>query len=412
MIKKNLILLSLILTMSANTTPIFANSINEKLSNNTVYFDEISIANKTLNTLKKQQNKQLKEIESKQVEVDTLFYNKSSAEKNQKETKKRAEKATEDYNKTLNKLENAKELFTNNQNTILHLKNKITQNPTKDTVKEISTLKFKQIKQAKIVTDLESSVNTQAVVTKLTTEKTQKNEYKIDNLQKEYESKSTELSDSFENKAEIKQEINNINITVQDSQKKALELKKNSFDLDEESRKEKEEKYRLPTDEELKLIIAENERRKAEEDEAARLAAEEAARIEAEKKAQEEALKKAIGQSIADAALSKIGAPYVWGAQGPNTFDCSGLVWWACKQAGIYFDRTTAAGLSQMGTQISYSQLQPGDIITMNTLGYTSHVVIYIGNSQVVHAPQTGDVVKITSITPTKWNIVNCVRLY
>ena len=395
MIKKNLILLSLILTMSANTTPIFANSINEKLSNNTVYFDEISIANKTLDTLKKQQNKQLKEIESKQVEVDTLFYNKSSAEKNQKETKKRAEKATEDYNKTLNKLENAKELFTNNQNTILHLKNKITQNPTKDTVK-----------------DLESSVNTQAVVTKLTTEQTQKNEYKIDNLQKEYESKSTELSDSFENKAEIKQEINNINITVQDSQKKALELKKNSFDLDEESRKEKEEKYRLPTDEELKLIIAENERRKAEEAEAARLAAEEAARIEAEKKAQEEALKKAIGQSIADAALSKIGAPYVWGAQGPNTFDCSGLVWWACKQAGIYFDRTTAAGLSQMGTQISYSQLQPGDIITMNTLGYTSHVVIYIGNSQVVHAPQTGDVVKITSITPTKWNIVNCVRLY
>ena len=294
MIKKNLILLSLILTMSANTTPIFANSINEKLSNNTVYFDEISIANKTLDTLKKQQNKQLKEIESKQVEVDTLFYNKSSAEKNQKETKKRAEKATEDYNKTLNKLENAKELFTNNQNTILHLKNKITQNPTKDTVKEISTLKFKQIKQAKIVTDLESSVNTQAVVTKLTTEQTQKNEYKIDNLQKEYESKSTELSDSFENKAEIKQEINNINITVQDSQKKALELKKNSFDLDEESRKEKEEKYRLPTDEELKLIIAENERRKAEEAEAARLAAEEAARIEAEKKAQEEALKKAI----------------------------------------------------------------------------------------------------------------------
>ena len=142
------------------------------------------------------------------------------------------------------------------------------------------------------------------------------------------------------------------------------------------------------------------------------MAAEEAARIESVKKAQEEALKKAIGQSIADAALSKIGAPYVWGAQGPNTFDCSGLVWWACKQAGIYFDRTTAAGLSQMGTQISYSQLQPGDIITMNTLGYTSHVVIYIGNSQVVHAPQTGDVVKITSITPTKWNIVNCVRLY
>lgn len=78
--------------MSANTTPIFANSINEKLSNNTVYFDEISIANKTLDTLKRQQNKQLKEIESKQVEVDTLFYNKSSAEKIKKKLKKERKK--------------------------------------------------------------------------------------------------------------------------------------------------------------------------------------------------------------------------------------------------------------------------------------------------------------------------------
>ena len=81
MIKKNLILLSLILTMSANTTPIFANSINEKLSNNTVYFDEISIANKTLDTLKKQQNKQLKEIESKsQIDSLTQIYNRKGFE--------------------------------------------------------------------------------------------------------------------------------------------------------------------------------------------------------------------------------------------------------------------------------------------------------------------------------------------
>ena len=99
MIKKNLILLSFILTMCANTTPIFANSINEKLSNNTVYFDEISIANKTLDTLKKQQNKQLKEIESKQVEVDTLF----SINHLQKKIKKKLKKEQKKQLRTITK---------------------------------------------------------------------------------------------------------------------------------------------------------------------------------------------------------------------------------------------------------------------------------------------------------------------
>lgn len=111
--------------------------------------------------------------------------------------------------------------------------------------------------------------------------------------------------------------------------------------------------------------------------------------------------------------MSKLGSPYVWGASGPNSFDCSGLVYWTHKQAGVYFTRTTAAELDHMGQKISFNELQPGDIITLNTLGYVSHVVIYAGNGKIVHAPQTGDVVKVVSF-PERWKnkIVSCRRLY
>lgn len=152
------------------------------------------------------------------------------------------------------------------------------------------------------------------------------------------------------------------------------------------------------------------EQYKAEEERKAR---EEAARQEAERKRQAEEARKQVGQNIVNAAMTKIGSPYVWGASGPNTFDCSGLVYWAHKQAGVYFTRTTAAELNHMGKEVSFSELQPGDIITLNTLGYVSHVVIYVGNGKIIHAPQTGDVVKVVSF-PERWRnkIVSCRRLY
>ena len=84
---------------------------------------------------------------------------------------------------------------------------------------------------------------------------------------------------------------------------------------------------------------------------------------------------------------------YVWGGNGPNTFDCSGLVKWCYAQVGISIPRTTGE-LKSYGTQISVSQALPGDI-----LWKSGHVGIYIGNGQYIHAPQTGDVVKISSVS-------------
>lgn len=83
------------------------------------------------------------------------------------------------------------------------------------------------------------------------------------------------------------------------------------------------------------------------------------------------------------AALSKIGAPYVYGTAGPNTFDCSGFTSWAWAQAGVSLSRSSRAQASQ-GTRVSVSQLQPGDILFYDSP--VSHVAMYIGNGMVVHA--------------------------
>lgn len=97
------------------------------------------------------------------------------------------------------------------------------------------------------------------------------------------------------------------------------------------------------------------------------------------------------GATVVAAAYSKLGCPYVWGASGPDTFDCSGLVMWCYRQAGVYLDHYSGSQ-KESGAVIPVSQAQPGDI-----LWKSGHVGIYIGNGQYIHAPQTGDVVKIAS---------------
>lgn len=123
-----------------------------------------------------------------------------------------------------------------------------------------------------------------------------------------------------------------------------------------------------------------------------------------------------LGNSIAKSALSKQGCPYVWGAQGPDSFDCSGLVYWACKENGVNFTRTTAEVLSRMGKPVTREELQPGDIITFNTIpGEISHVGIYIGGGKMVHAPDFNIPVSISTVfgSPYWENIIyNCRRLY
>jgi peptidoglycan DL-endopeptidase CwlO len=107
------------------------------------------------------------------------------------------------------------------------------------------------------------------------------------------------------------------------------------------------------------------------------------------------------------AAQSVIGTPYVYGATGPSSFDCSGLTSWAYAQAGVSIPRTSEAQ-SQIGTRItSQSDLQVGDLVFFfNDL---HHVGLYAGNGQVLHAPRTGTVVRYESMStiggPFMWGV-------
>ncbi|MEU5853089.1 C40 family peptidase [Saccharopolyspora shandongensis] len=93
-----------------------------------------------------------------------------------------------------------------------------------------------------------------------------------------------------------------------------------------------------------------------------------------------------------NAALGKQGSSYVWGAKGPSTFDCSGLTYWAYKQAGVTIGGSTKTQVTE-GRSVSAGDLKPGDLIFYYSP--VSHVSMYIGNGKAVHAPTEGDVVKV-----------------
>ncbi|WP_252445760.1 C40 family peptidase [Pseudonocardia humida] len=102
-----------------------------------------------------------------------------------------------------------------------------------------------------------------------------------------------------------------------------------------------------------------------------------------------------------DLALSKVGAPYRYGAAGPNAFDCSGLVNWAYKNAGVSLPRTSRA-MSQVGTPVSKADLRPGDLVFFYRP--VSHVAIYIGDGKVVHASTRKAPVKISDLNDRTFN--------
>ncbi|MFG3016886.1 NlpC/P60 family protein [Streptomyces cinerochromogenes] len=87
------------------------------------------------------------------------------------------------------------------------------------------------------------------------------------------------------------------------------------------------------------------------------------------------------------AARSALGRPYVWGANGPSGFDCSGLVQWAYAHAGIHLPRTSQEQRFA-GRQVPLSQARPGDLVVYRS--DASHVAMYAGNGQVIHAPYPG----------------------
>jgi cell wall-associated NlpC family hydrolase len=99
-------------------------------------------------------------------------------------------------------------------------------------------------------------------------------------------------------------------------------------------------------------------------------------------------------QVVVDTAMAQLGKPYVWGGAGPNSYDCSGLTQYAFAAAGVTLPHSSRMQ-STMGAPVSRDALQPGDLVFFYSP--VSHVGIYIGNGQMVHAPTAGDVVKVSS---------------
>jgi peptidoglycan DL-endopeptidase CwlO len=101
------------------------------------------------------------------------------------------------------------------------------------------------------------------------------------------------------------------------------------------------------------------------------------------------------GAVAVQAALTRVGSPYSWGAAGPSAFDCSGLVMWAFQQAGIALPHSSQA-LAAGGTPVSRDDLQPGDVV--NYYADASHTGIYVGDGMVVHASTYGQPVRVVPI--------------
>ncbi|WLQ42513.1 NlpC/P60 family protein [Streptomyces laculatispora] len=119
-----------------------------------------------------------------------------------------------------------------------------------------------------------------------------------------------------------------------------------------------------------------------------------------------EAPASARGAAALQAASSRIGMPYQARATGPGAFDCSGLTQWAYHQAGVEITRTTYTQINQ-GTRIAQSQLKPGDLVFFNG---NTHVGLYAGGGNVLHAPYPGAFVRYESMS-TIGSIVGAVRI-
>jgi len=162
---------------------------------------------------------------------------------------------------------------------------------------------------------------------------------------------------------------------------------------------------------EIAQLQAEERRRQAEYAAQAR-ARVEAQQLAAQTAAQQDVAQATYEQALADGAydpnvpaaryghvvgiaLQYLGVPYVWGGSSPSTgFDCSGFIMYVFAQIGVYLPHHAASQFAY-GTPVSREQLEPGDLVFFDGLG---HAGIYIGGGQFVHAPHTGDVVKISSI--------------
>ena len=100
-------------------------------------------------------------------------------------------------------------------------------------------------------------------------------------------------------------------------------------------------------------------------------------------------------------AMTRMKMPYVWGADGPKSFDCSGLMYWAFKKVGITLPRSSSAQ-AQVGRPVARKDLQPGDMVFFYSP--VSHVGFYAGNGKVLNAVQTGDVVRYSDLSRMRYH--------
>ncbi|ENJ9653850.1 SH3 domain-containing protein [Clostridium botulinum] len=240
---------------------------------------------------------------------------------------------------------------------------------------------------------------------------------------KKYGVNETKVTVNNKNAEVVKSNTENEKKLVTMKSEKEQERKKSyepvqTKSTEEAQRKATEEAQRKATEEAQRKAAEEAQRKAAEEaqrkatEEAQRKAAEEAQRKEAEVEASESQSK---GQSnvsekaptthgdVISYARQYLGTPYVWGGTSPNGFDCSGFVQYVYRNAaGISLPRDTYGQIGA-GSRVSQDQLQPGDLVFPDA----GHVGIYIGGGQMIHAPKSGDVVKISSV----WSFYAGVRI-
>ncbi|MFI6338627.1 NlpC/P60 family protein [Streptomyces sp. NPDC050535] len=214
----------------------------------------------------------------------------------------------------------------------------------------------------------------------------------------------TDQAAATEKRAEATQGLETLS-TSQDA------LKASKTDVQQKLAKARELLSRLTAEEKARLAAKEEEQRKEAERKAAELAQQQAAAEAAAKAAQESSSSATTGTSgsapAGDAsyatkaakaiafARAQVGKPYVWGATGPGSYDCSGLTQAAWKAAGVTLPRVTYEQVNA-GTTVSVSDAQPGDLVFF--YGDISHVGLYIGNGMMIHAPKPGAYVREESI--------------
>ncbi|MEV7343183.1 NlpC/P60 family protein [Streptomyces sp. NPDC093544] len=188
-------------------------------------------------------------------------------------------------------------------------------------------------------------------------------------------------------------------------------LQASKTDVQQKLAKARELLSQLTADEKARLAAIEEEQRKAAERKAAELAQQQAAADAAAQAAQESSSSATTGTTgsatTADSAYTtkaaktvafaraQVGKPYVWGATGPGSYDCSGLTQAAWKAAGVTLPRVTYDQVTA-GTTVSLTDAQPGDLVFF--YGDVSHVGLYIGNGMMIHAPKPGAYVREESI--------------